>query len=53
MRIDGYRKVVSQPGIGLLMLLGFFSKIAVVAIPVVMNLGVVFGLDRGFAPANW
>lgn len=52
MRIDGYRKVVSRPGIGLLMLLGFFSKIAVVAIPVVMNLGVVLGLDRGFGAAG-
>lgn len=52
MRIGIYRKVLAQPGIGLLMLLGFFSKIAVVAIPVVMNLGVVFGLHRGFGAAG-
>ncbi|MFC8230406.1 MFS transporter [Streptomyces sp. NPDC057287] len=52
MRIGTYRKVLAQPGIGPLMLLGFFSKIAVVAIPVVMNLGVVFGLDRGFGAAG-
>ncbi|WP_406138699.1 MFS transporter [Streptomyces sp. NBC_01089] len=52
MRTGTYRQVLAQPGIALLMLLGFFSKIAVVAIPVVMNLAVVFGLHRGFGAAG-
>ncbi|MFE6379669.1 MFS transporter [Streptomyces roseolus] len=50
--MDGYRKVVAHPGIGPLMVLGFFAKIAVVAIPVVMNLGVVLGLGRGFGASG-
>ncbi|NML52420.1 MFS transporter [Streptomyces sp. R302] len=52
MRMDGYGKVVAHPGIGPLLVLGFFAKIAVVAIPVVMNLGVVLGLGRGFGAAG-
>ncbi|MGV9318163.1 MFS transporter [Streptomyces sp. NPDC003660] len=52
MRMDGYRRVLAHPGVGLLMGLGFLSKIAVVAIPVVMNLSVVLGLGRGFGASG-
>ncbi|EFL33988.1 major facilitator transporter [Streptomyces viridochromogenes DSM 40736] len=52
MNMKMYRKVLALPGIGPLMLLGLFSKIAVVAIPVVLNLAVVLGLDRGFGAAG-
>ena len=52
MNMKTYRKVLAHQGIGSLMLLGLFSKIAVVAIPVVLNLAVVLGLDRGFGAAG-
>ncbi|MFC9680513.1 MFS transporter [Streptomyces sp. NPDC056948] len=52
MNMKTYRRVLALPGIGSLMLLGLFSKIAVVAIPVVLNLAVVLGLDRGFGAAG-
>ncbi|MEU0218755.1 MFS transporter [Streptomyces sp. NPDC006265] len=52
MNMKTYRKVLAHQGIGSLMLLGLFSKIAVVTIPVVLNLAVVLGLDRGFGAAG-
>ncbi|MCS0634253.1 MFS transporter [Streptomyces sp. LP05-1] len=50
--MDGYRKVLTRPGITPLMMLGTLSKIAIVAIPVVLNLGVVLGLGLGFGAAG-
>ncbi|MFG2458935.1 MFS transporter [Streptomyces sp. NPDC048523] len=50
--MKNYRKVLGRPGIGSLMLLGLFSKIAVVAFPVVLNLAVLLGLGRGFGAAG-
>ncbi|MGF1428887.1 MFS transporter [Kitasatospora sp. LaBMicrA B282] len=52
MALTRYRRILAHPGITPLMLLGFFAKIAVVAVPVVLNLGVVIGLHRGFGEAG-
>ncbi|KMS70932.1 hypothetical protein ACM01_29350 [Streptomyces viridochromogenes] len=52
MRVDAYRTVLARPGMGPLLLLGLFVKVAVVAIPVVINLHVVLGLGYGFGAAG-
>lgn len=52
MRLDKYRKVFAVRGFPLVMALGLLAKLPVVAIPIVLTLHVVTGLDRGYAQAG-
>lgn len=52
MNLAPYRQVLRLPGLGLLMLVGFFARVPATAVSMLITLHVVTALDLGYAEAG-